>query len=82
MKKGKIKISKYRFLIVLVIYIGTSMWIYGMTQIYFVDSIVSIGAGQYLDLGIGVIFLFLFGVGVILLLLFSKDMRKFKTMKI
>lgn len=82
MKKGKSKISKYRYLIVLLAYAAISMWIYGMTQTYFVNPIVSIGAGQYLDLRVGITVVFLFGIGIVLMWLFARDVKEFKKMKI
>lgn len=59
------------WIILTIVYIGVLMWLYGMTRIYFPDPI-HVGAGQYFDIGIGVLFLGVAIYGVILGFLLRK----------
>ena len=69
--KNKKKVKKYHWLIILGITVITTMWIYGMTQVY-MPTPIDIGFGQYIDLGTGVVILSLLLLGFILGTLFKK----------
>ncbi|MFW9968755.1 MAG: hypothetical protein ACFFDF_01055 [Candidatus Odinarchaeota archaeon] len=72
-KKLKMKMKKYRWLIILVITTFIAMYVYGMTEIYLPGPI-HLGAGQYIDIATGVIILTLAFSGFLVALIF-KDKR-------
>lgn len=70
----KKRVKKYHWLIALIATVFVSMWIYGMTSVYFPDPL-DIGFGQYLDLSIGIIIVTLFLLGFIIAVIFKKEKR-------
>lgn len=68
----KRKLKKYQGIIILIIItVPVTMYIYGMTEVYFPDPI-HMGAGQYIDVATGVIIMALLLSGVIITILFKK----------
>lgn len=53
-KKANPEINIKRWVIITILTVITTMYIYGMTKIYFPTPI-HIGGGQYFDLGMGII---------------------------
>jgi len=73
-KNIKKKMKRCRWLIILAITTFIAMYIYGMTTIYLPDPI-HIGAGQYLDIGTGVIIISLLLSGFIIASIFKKKKK-------
>lgn len=71
----KRKMKKYHWLIILSITVFITMYVYGMTRAYFPDPIY-MGAGQYLDIGTGIVIVGLLLLGAIIAILFKKKKRK------
>ena len=74
-KNTKRKVKKYHWLIVLCITTVVSMWIYGMTKIYYPEPYY-IGFGQYLDLGTGIVIFTLVISGFIVASIFKKTKKR------
>lgn len=77
MKKRKLKrkIKKYHWIIILAFTVVLAMYIYGMTAHYFPEPL-SLGAGQYFDIGKGITIVGLLLAGVILTKIKIKKKRK------
>ena len=71
----KRKVKKYHWIIILALGTLASMYIYGMTRIYF-PTPVPIGWGQYLDIATGIVIIGLLLSGAIIRILFKKDKNK------
>lgn len=71
----KRKMKKHHWLITLAITIVVSMWIYGMTSVYFPEPY-HIGFGQYIDLGVGIVIFTLVISGFIVTAIFKRKKRK------
>ena len=76
-KNTKKRMKKHHWLITLVITIVVSMWIYGMTRVYFPDPWY-IGFGQYMDLGTGIVIFTLVISGFIVTAIFKRKKKEIK----
>jgi len=74
-KNIKKKLKKYQWIIILAITTFIAMYIYGMTEVYLPEP-VHIGAGQYLDIGTGIIIVCLFFSGLVIGLIIKKKKNK------
>lgn len=73
-KTNKRKVKKYHWVIVFFITVITTMYIYGMTEIY-MPTPWYMGFGQYLDLSTGVVIISLIVMGFIIGILFKKNKK-------
>lgn len=71
----KKRVKKYHWLIILCITTFTTMYVYGMTRVYFPDPLY-IGFGQYLDLSVGIIIFTLILSGFVVGVIFKKEKRR------
>lgn len=71
----KLKMKKYQWMIVLAITVFTAMYVYGMSNYYFPEPL-HVGAGQYLDLSVGIIMISLLFAGFIVGILFKKKKKR------
>lgn len=68
------KICTKEMVIILIITVVFTMWLYGMATVYFPEPI-HLGLGQYIDIGTGVIIIALFMFGIIISMKFGKKRR-------
>jgi len=75
-KNIKKELKKYQgIIILLIISVPVTMYIYGMTEVYLPNPI-HIGGGQYFDIATGVIVIALLLSGVIIAILFKKEKKR------
>lgn len=74
-KKGSQRANKTQWVIITIFTVIVTMYIYGMTTIYFPNP-VHLGGGQYFDLGIGVVIFGLLLSGFIITIMVNKFKKK------
>ena len=74
-KKTNPEVNIKRWIIVLIITVFITMWIYGMATHYFPTSI-HVGLGQYLDISVGVVIIGLLFSGFIITIIFKKKKKR------
>ncbi|KKK44091.1 hypothetical protein LCGC14_0931900 [marine sediment metagenome] len=74
-KRGLQRANKTQWVIITIFTVVITMYIYGMTKIYF-PTPVHLGGGQYLDLGIGVVVFGLLLSGFIITIMVNKFKKK------
>jgi len=71
----KKRVKKYHWLIILCITTFITMYVYGMTRVYFPEPLY-MGFGQYLDLSVGIIIFTLILSGFVVGVIFKKEKRR------
>ena len=70
-KKTNPEINIKRWVIITLLTVGATMWLYGMAKIYF-PTPVHVGGGQYFDLGTGIIVFGILSCGLLLTITYNK----------
>lgn len=69
-----------KYIVVFSVIVVLTMYVYGMANIYF-PGLISIGAGQYIDVSSGITFIGLLVVGLILSIYFKRELKKISNLK-
>jgi len=74
-KKANPEINIKRWVIITLFTVVATMWLYGMTKIYF-PTPVHMGGGQYFDLGMGIIVFGILLCGFLITIMVNKFKKK------
>jgi len=74
-KKANPEINIKRWVIITLFTVVATMWLYGMTKIYF-PTPVHVGGGQYFDLGMGIIVFGILLCGFLITIMVNKFKKK------
>ena len=76
-KKTNPEVNIKRWIIITLLTVVATMWLYGMTKIYF-PTPVHLGGGQYFDVGMGIIVFGILLFGFLITIMVNKFKKKSK----
>ena len=74
-KETNPEINVKRWVIITILTVVATMWLYGMTKVYF-PTPVPLGGGQYFDLGMGIIVFGILLCGFLITIIANKFKKK------